>query len=133
MAHRYDHPVAVTRAADGMPASFRWRDVYYPVAEVFDTWHLMDHWCVRSVNPATVTYSLEHGEQDRTYYRVCCRGAAGEQVFDLSHDAVTLTWMLDVAHDERIPATHTAPPVWLSSACWRCKRTIASGPTSFAG
>jgi hypothetical protein len=26
---------------------------------------------------------------------------AGEQVFDLYHDAVTLTWVLDVAHDER--------------------------------
>jgi hypothetical protein len=43
--------------------------------------------------------SLRHGAQDRTYYRVCCRGSAGEQVFDLFHDAVTLTWMLDLAHD----------------------------------
>jgi len=44
MAHRYGHPVKVRRRADGMPASFRWRDARYPVAEVFETWHLMDRW-----------------------------------------------------------------------------------------
>ena len=54
---------------------------------------------VRPTNPATATYSLRHGEQDQTYYRVCCRGPAGEQVFDLYHDAVTNQWVLDVAHD----------------------------------
>ena len=48
---------------------------------------------------ATTTYSLRHGAQDRTYYCVCCRGPAGEQVFDLYHDAVTNQWVLDVAHD----------------------------------
>ena len=42
------------------------------------------------------TYSLHHGEQDRTYYRVCCRGPAGEQVFDLFHNAITNLWVLDV-------------------------------------
>ena len=36
-----------------------------------------------------------HGAQDRT----SCRGPAGEQVFDLYHDAVTNQWVLDVAHD----------------------------------
>jgi len=44
MAHRYGHPVAVTRAADGTPASFRWRGSEWPVSEVFETWHLMDRW-----------------------------------------------------------------------------------------
>jgi len=68
-------------------------------AEVFSTWHLMDRWWERSPNPAMALYSLRHGEQDRTYYRVCCRGSAGEQVFDLYHDAVTNQWVLDVAHD----------------------------------
>jgi hypothetical protein len=41
------------------------------------------------------------GARDRTSYRVCCWGPAGAQVFDLYRDAVTLTWVLDVAHDER--------------------------------
>jgi hypothetical protein len=59
----------------------------------------MDRWWVRPTNPATAIYSIHHSEQDRTYYRVCCRGPAGEQVFDLSHDAVTNLWVLDVAHD----------------------------------
>ncbi len=45
------------------------------------------------------TYSLHQGAQDRTYYRVCCRGPAGEQVFDLYHEAVTNVWVLDVAYD----------------------------------
>ncbi len=39
------------------------------------------------------------GAQDRTSYRVYCWGPAGAQVFDLHHDAVTLTWVLDVARD----------------------------------
>ena len=71
----------------------------WPVSEVLATWHLMDRWWVRPVDPATATYSLGHGEQDWTYYRVCCRDSAGEQVFDLFHDAVTNQWVLDVAHD----------------------------------
>ena len=48
---------------------------------------------------ATTTYSLDHRAQDRTYYRVCCRGSAGEQVFDLYHDATSNLWVLGVAHD----------------------------------
>jgi uncharacterized protein DUF6504 len=95
MAHRYGQPIMMTRAADGMPASFRWRDAEYAVAEVFSKWHLMDRWWVRLANPATAL----HGAQDRTYYRVCSRGPAGEQVFDLFHDTVTNLWVLDVAHD----------------------------------
>ncbi len=71
----------------------------WPVSEVFETWHLMDRWWVRPVNPAMATYSLHHGEQDWTHYRVCCRGSAGVQIFDLFHDAVTNLWVLDVAHD----------------------------------
>jgi len=98
MAHRYGHPLAVIRAADGMLAHFRWRRSELPVSEVFEMWHLMDRWWERPANPAMAIYSLHHGEQDRTYYRVCCRGPAGEQVFDLYYDAVTNQWVLDVAH-----------------------------------
>jgi hypothetical protein len=99
MAHRYGHPVAVRRRADGMPASFRWRDCEYVVAEVFSVWHLQDRWWEQPANPATATYSLRTDAEDRTYYRVCCRGSAGIQVFDLYHDAVSNLWVLDVAHD----------------------------------
>src|SRR5258706_8066849 len=66
----------------GMPTHFRWKESEWPVSEVFGTWQLMDRWWVRPVNPATATYSVHHGEQDRTYYRVCCCSPAGEQVFD---------------------------------------------------
>ncbi|SRR5258705_6497586 len=83
MAHCYGQPIAVTRAADATPASFLWRNSDYAVAEVFTTWHLMDRWWISPTNPATATYSLHHGEQDRTYYRVCCCGSPGEQVFRL--------------------------------------------------
>jgi hypothetical protein len=75
--------VLVTCAADGTPASFHWRDQEWLVAEVFETWHLMDRWWMCPANPAMATYSLRTGEQDRTYYRVCRRSPAGEQVFDL--------------------------------------------------
>jgi hypothetical protein len=47
----------------------------------------------------TAIYSLRRGAQDCTYYRVFCRGPAGEQVFDLYHDAITNLWVLDGAHD----------------------------------
>ena len=59
----------------------------------------MDRWWVRPVHPAKATYALHHGEQDCTHYRVCCRGSAGVQIFDLFHDAVTNLWVLDMAHD----------------------------------
>ena len=61
MAHRYGHPIAVIRGADGTPAHFRWKGSEWPVSEVFETWHLMDRWWVRPVHPATATYSLNHG------------------------------------------------------------------------
>jgi len=51
------------------------------------------------VRRAASARALDHGEQDRTHCRVCCRGPAGEQVFDLYHDAVTNQWVLDEAHD----------------------------------
>src|SRR5260221_150800 len=117
MAHRYGHPVVVIRAADGTPAHFRWKGSEWPVSEVFDTWHLMDRWWERPTNPATATYALHHSEQDRTYYRVCCHGPAGEQVFDLSHDAVTNRWVLDVAHDGPAAAAQRA------SRCLPCRTT----------
>jgi hypothetical protein len=37
--------------------------------------------------------------RDQTSYRVCCWGQDGAQVFDLYRDAVTLTWVLHVAHN----------------------------------
>ncbi len=66
MAHRYGQPIAVTCPADWTQASFRWRGAEWPVSEVFETLHLIDRWWMRPVNPATATYSLNHGEQDRT-------------------------------------------------------------------
>jgi len=51
------------------------------------------------INTCWLPHSCADSEQDRTYYRVCCRGSAGEQVFDLYHDSVSNLWVLDVAHD----------------------------------
>ena len=102
MAHRYGHPISVTLAGgpdrpDSRPTplprhwlqSFVWRDQCYAVAEIIATWHLRDRWWERA----------GAGASDRTYYRVCCRGSAGEQLFDLYHDTVTGCWVLDLAHD----------------------------------
>jgi hypothetical protein len=94
MAHRYGHPIAVTLATGQsdarpqlQPQSFLWAGRCYPIAEVIATWRLRDRWW-DSTRAA-----------DRTYYRVCCRGPSGEQLFDLYHDVVTDCWVLDLAHD----------------------------------
>jgi hypothetical protein len=59
-------------------------------------------WELPAANPAGETFSLRTDAQDdRTYFRVCCRGSAGEQVFDLYHDAVTGVSVLEVTHDKR--------------------------------
>jgi hypothetical protein len=59
----------------------------------------MDRWWEKAVIPGRATYSWHRVATDRTYYRVCSSGPAGEQVFDLYRDAVTNLWVLDVAHD----------------------------------
>jgi hypothetical protein len=41
------------------------------------------------------------GARDRTSYRLCYWGPAGAQMVDLYRDAVTLTWVLEVALDEK--------------------------------
>ncbi len=40
--------------------------------------------------------------RDRNSYRLCYWGPAGAQMVDLYRDAVTLTWVLDVALDEQL-------------------------------
>jgi hypothetical protein len=101
MAHHYGHPISVTLAPNGQPASFRWRDCFYPISEVFATWHRKDRWSEQpqAGNLARATYSRSRGASDRIYYRVCCSGPAGEQIFDLYHEGITNLWVLDVAHD----------------------------------
>src|SRR5258708_5692095 len=96
VAHRYGHSIEV-RLKDGQPANLRWRSCYYPVSEVFSTWHVSDRWWELPAYSAIATYPLMRGAQRRTYYRVCCRGPASEQVFDLYHNGMTNHWVLDVA------------------------------------
>jgi hypothetical protein len=67
MAHRYSLPIAVTRGADGMPTSFRWRGEEWHIAEIFETWHLMDKWWEYPAAYAHGTFSIHDGPQDRTY------------------------------------------------------------------
>jgi hypothetical protein len=41
------------------------------------------------------------GTRDQSSYRLCYWGPAGAQMIDLYRDAVTLSWVLAVAHDEK--------------------------------
>jgi hypothetical protein len=88
MAHRFGQPVQVTLAAS-LPVSFLWRGAHYPIAEVLATWHLRDRWWEAPAAPG-------RRPSDRRYYRVRC---AGEQIFELYHDAVSDHWVLDRAYD----------------------------------
>jgi hypothetical protein len=72
------------------------------------------------------TYSLEHSERVRAYFRVCCRGPAGEQVFDLYHNAMSNRWVLDVAHDG--PAAAASGAVHVPEA----KPSLFHVPVTFA-
>ncbi len=90
---------ASTSMGDRAAPRCGWRDAHAAASEVFATWHPQGRWWRQPTNPATATYSLRTSAQDRTYYRVCCRGSAGEQVFGLYHDTVTLTSVVDMARD----------------------------------
>lgn len=88
MGRRYGHPIAVT-VGDGhphshpLPTAFSWRGRRYLV-RVIGTWRLRAKWW----EPTQAT--------DRLYYRVT---TANHQVFDLYHDVLADTWVLDVCHD----------------------------------
>ena len=105
MAHRYGQPVAVDAIA-GQPVAFTWRGVQYAVRDVLATWHLRDRWwepTTPSTPPAggssastRASAGASPGASDRHYYRVRC---AGEQIFDLYHDAAVDRWVLDRVYD----------------------------------
>lgn len=100
MAHRYTQPILVTCAPAGdTPLTFTWRGLTYTVHEVVGVWRLRDRWwesSARAVIPGAIS-----GASDRTYYRVRCTDddGAGEQYFDLYHDAISGAWVLDRIHD----------------------------------
>jgi Domain of unknown function (DUF6504) len=82
MAHRYAEPIGVTLVR-ARPAAFTWRGRRYTVT-VIGTWHLMARWWQPS------------DASDRTYYRL---QTPDFQVFEIYHDAIPDTWILDVCHD----------------------------------
>lgn len=86
MARRYGHPISITLSS-ARPSRFRWRDADYRIVEVLSTWHLRDRWW----EPSSAG-----GTSDRLYYRVRC---AGEQIFELYHDLISDSWVLDRIHD----------------------------------
>jgi len=91
MAHRYGAVIPVRLAArSGRPRAFVWHGATYAVAQVVQTWRLMDGWWEQgNAYPARAA-------TDRTYDRVRC---PDEQYFDLYYDAVRDVWVLDRAHD----------------------------------
>ena len=114
MGHRYGKPIEARQTPGatpgdmpGAPAAFCWRGVWYQVDEVLSVWRLRDRWW--AAPSADVADGADGGAgrpladvllpTERAYYRVLCRGAAGEQVFDLYYDAATGQWMLDRVQD----------------------------------
>ncbi len=101
MAHRYGQPVAVA-AIGGQPVAFTWRGVEYAVRDVLATWHLRDRWwepappSAPSAGESSARTGARTGASDRHYYRV---RSAGEQIFDLYHDAAVDRWVLDRVYD----------------------------------
>jgi hypothetical protein len=82
MAHRYSEPIAVMLARQ-QPVGFTWRGRRY-TGIVIGVWHLMARWWERS------------GASDRTYYRL---QTPDHQIFEIYHDAIPDTWVLDVCQD----------------------------------
>ncbi len=89
MAHRYAHPIEVTRTGETLD-SLIWRATTYRVLDVLATWHLRDRWWESGDG---------QGASDRTYYRVLCASTLGEHVFEVYHDTTNGRWILDRAHD----------------------------------
>jgi hypothetical protein len=82
VGRRYRQPIAVT-LVEGQPVAFTWRSCQYRV-HVIATWRLSTRW-------------WEADEAvDRCYFRVM---TSNHQSFDLYHDLLTDTWVLDVCHD----------------------------------
>jgi hypothetical protein len=82
MSHHYMHPIRVKPAPNGLPVRFSWHRCWYPISEVFSTWHLKGRWWEQPSNAAiasTATIALNCGATDRTCCRVLYSGAAGEQ------------------------------------------------------
>jgi hypothetical protein len=96
LAHRYNHAITVT-VANGLPTTIRWHDVAYRVAQVNEPWRLIDRWW-RS--DATGAQGSEQNRSERTYYRVQCVSAAGEDLTcDIYCEAVSGVWVLERVYD----------------------------------
>lgn len=96
MTHLYLQPIAVTLTG-GKPATIRWHDVIYQVAQVNEPWHLPDR---KWQSDATGARSSGCNWGDRTYYRVQCVSATGEDLIcDIYFESVSRGWVLERIYD----------------------------------
>lgn len=101
MTHIYNQLITVT-VAHGLPATIRWRDVTYRVAQINEPWHLMDRWWRQPGAPLSgaQTQSGPPSRSDRTYYRVQCVSTAGEDLScDIYYEAASRVWVLERVYD----------------------------------
>jgi hypothetical protein len=96
----YNDLIAVT-VADGLPTTIRWRDGVYRVAQINEPWRLMDRWWQSGATGAQSSeQDSAQSRSDRTYYRVQCVSAAGEDLTcDIYFEAVSGVWMLERVYD----------------------------------
>ena len=113
MTHVYYHPITVTLAHDGRPATLYWRGRTYRVLELNEPWRLMDRWW-QPADPAAkpnvsvagarhTKHTGHQGRSDRTYYRLRCVSTASATREDLTCDiyfeAVGGVWILERVYD----------------------------------
>jgi hypothetical protein len=82
MSRRYTEPIGV-KLVRQRPVAFTWRGRHYTVT-VIGVWHLMARWWQPSA------------ASDRTYYRL---QTPDHQIFEIYHDAIPDTWILDICQD----------------------------------
>jgi hypothetical protein len=107
MARQYRQRIRVTVAADAPdrhPATFRWRDTTYRVAEVLARGHERGRWWTSVASAAVATPSAPQsphaspstGPTDRHYYRLLCdSGTNWCLLCEVYYDAATDEWVLD--------------------------------------
>ena len=103
MTHVYYHPITVTLAHDGRPATLHWRGLTYRVLELNEPWRLMDRWW-QPADPAVAgarhtKHTGHQGRSDRTYYRLHGASAHEDLTCDIYFEAVGGVWVLERVYD----------------------------------
>jgi hypothetical protein len=100
ITHAYHHPIQVTHAADGKPATLRWRGITYRVLHVNEPWHLMDReWEPPEPPSASGAPGSGAGRSDRTYYHLRCVSTHEDLTCEIYFEAVGAVWILERVYD----------------------------------